>query len=164
MRCRAENLRVIKHIVPLVLFVLLIPIGARAAAHVELSESVASIEQHDKTIVAVPLHGSAKPGQRLRYTIVAKNNGDRAALKLMPAQKIAGGLRFLEATPRATAEFSVDGGKTFAREPTIVVTTPGAAPATRRALPSEFTAVRWPVGTPLAPGSSMTFSLDVVVE
>jgi uncharacterized repeat protein (TIGR01451 family) len=159
----AENAGLMKHAAWIALAALLLPVAVRAAAHVELIESVATIETRAAALVAAPLRGPAKPGQRLRYTIVAKNNGDRPAAKLVPLQHIPAGERFLSAAPAAAAEYSVDAGKTFAREPMVRVTT-AAGTTTRLALPAEYTAVRWSVPAALAPGASMTFTFDVVVE
>ena len=130
---------------------LLAPIPALAAARVELTQSVTP-------------RGGAAPGERLRYTIVAKNTGDRAAARLAPSVKIPAGERYIENTAGPTAEFSIDGGKTWSRQPMVTVTNPGGAVTQRRALPAEFNAIRWLAPELLAPGARMTFAYDVIVE
>jgi uncharacterized repeat protein (TIGR01451 family) len=142
----------------------LLPVAARAAAHVELINSAAAIESHDGAFVAMPLGGGARPGERLRYTIVAKNTGDRPAIDLVPVAKIPPGERLVDGTAGPDAEFSVDGGTTWSREPTVRVTNPGGTTAVRRALASEIDAIRWVDPVPLAPGARASFAYDVIVE
>ena len=140
------------------------PAAAWAAAHVELVDSASAIDVRDGAPVVVPLTGAAKPGQRLRYTIVARNSGDRPAADLMPVTKISASERYVDGSAGATAEFSVDGGKTWSREPMVRVTNPGGAITVRRALPAEYDAIRWVDPVPLAPGARVTFGYDVIVE
>jgi uncharacterized repeat protein (TIGR01451 family) len=140
------------------------PRAASAAAHVELTVSVASVELHEGSFVAGQASVAARPGQRLRYTIAAKNTGDRPALTLVPSSKIPPGERYVDGSAGSSAEFSVDGGTTWSREPMVRVTNPGGAVATRRALPSEYDAIRWIDPAPLAAGARTTFAYDVIVE
>jgi uncharacterized repeat protein (TIGR01451 family) len=142
----------------------LIPCAALAAAHVELTQSAASIELQSGALVAKQLSGITKPGQRVRYTIVARNSGDRPAVNLAPVVKIPAGERYVDASAGANAEFSIDAGKTWSAAPMVHVTSPGGMTAVRRALPAEFNAIRWTVPAPLAPGARMTFAYDVIFE
>jgi uncharacterized repeat protein (TIGR01451 family) len=142
----------------------LVPCAALANAHVELSDTATAIESHNGTLVAAPIGGITKPGERLRYTIVAKNTGDRPAANLAPVAKIPAGERFVAGTAGATAEYSVDGGKTWSREPMVQVTNPGGTNTTRRALPAEFNAIRWLDPLLLAPGARVIFTYDIIVE
>ncbi len=142
----------------------LIPCGARAAAHVELVQSASLIEAQNGNLVAKPLSGITKPGQRVRYTIVAHNAGDHPAADLAPVVKIPAGERYVDGTAGSNAEYSVDGGKTWAAVPMVRVTNPGGATTLRRALPSEFDAIRWSAPAPLVPGGRMTFAYDVIFE
>jgi uncharacterized repeat protein (TIGR01451 family) len=155
----------VKNIVASVaLVVALIPSAALASAHVVLADSVATIEAHNGALVAAPLAGPAKPGQRLRYTIVAKNTGDQAAAKLAPSTKIPAGERFVDGSAGVSAEFSLDGGKTWSPAPMVPVTNPDGTKTQRKALPAEYNAIRWLAPAPLAPGARMTFAYDIIVE
>ena len=154
----------IKFIALAVCALLLVPSAASAAARVELANSVALLESHNGVLVAVPMKGPATPGERLRYTIVAKNTGDRAAAKLAPVAKIPAGERYIGNTAGAAAEFSVDAGKTWSPRPTVTLTNPGGGVTQRPALPAEFNAIRWLGPELLAPGARMTFAYDVTVE
>ncbi|HEX3865800.1 MAG TPA: NEW3 domain-containing protein [Gemmatimonadaceae bacterium] len=142
----------------------LIPCVARAAAHVELAQSASLIETQNGALVAKPLNGITKPGQRVRYTIVAHNTGDHPAASLAPVVKIPAGERYVDGTAGTNAEYSVDAGKTWSATPMVRVTNPGGVTTQRRALPAEFDAIRWTAAVPLAPGARMTFAYDVIFE
>jgi uncharacterized repeat protein (TIGR01451 family) len=142
----------------------LTPCAALAAAHVELVQTATLIETQNGTLVAKPLNGMTKPGQRVRYTIVAHNTGDHPAANLAPVVKIPAGERYVDGSAGANAEYSVDGGKTWSLAPMVRVTNPGGTSTTRRALPSEFDAIRWSAAAALAPGARMTFAYDVIFE
>jgi uncharacterized repeat protein (TIGR01451 family) len=142
----------------------LIPCAAFAAAHVELAQSASIIEAQNGGLVAKPLNGITKPGQRVRYTIVAHNTGDRPAANLAPVVKIPAGERYVDGSAGSNAEYSVDGGKTWSAGPMVRVTNPGGATTVRRALPSEFDAIRWMAPAALAPGARATFAYDVIFD
>jgi uncharacterized repeat protein (TIGR01451 family) len=144
--------------------VLALPDVALAAAHVELAQSVATVELRNGSLVAGQASTTAQPGGRLRYTIVARNTGDRAATSLLPTTNIPAGERYVDGSAGSMAEFSVDGGKTWSREPMVRVINPGGAITTRRALASEYDAIRWIDPAPLVPGTKATFTYDVIVE
>jgi uncharacterized repeat protein (TIGR01451 family) len=129
-----------------------------------LTQLSAPVEVRDGVAVVGRPSASARPGQRLRYTIVAVNTGDRAAAKLVPTTKIPQGETYVAGSAGAAAEFSVDGGATWSPDPIVRVTNPGGAVTTRRALPAEYNAIRWIVPAPLAPGSKASFAYDVIVE
>jgi uncharacterized repeat protein (TIGR01451 family) len=142
----------------------LVPCTALAAAHVELVQSATLMETQNGALVAKPLNGVTKPGQRVRYSIVAHNTGDHPAANLAPVVKIPAGERYVDGSAGTNAEYSVDGGKTWSAAPMVRVTNPGGATTQRRALPAEFDAIRWNATQPLAPGARMTFAYDVIFE
>jgi uncharacterized repeat protein (TIGR01451 family) len=142
----------------------LIPCSAFAAAHVELAQSASLVETQNGTLIAKPLNAITKPGQRVRYTIVAHNTGDHPAANLAPVVKIPAGERYVDGSAGSNAEYSVDGGKTWSVAPMVRVTNPGGTVTPRRALPAEFDAIRWTAPAALAPGARMTFAYDVIFE
>ena len=142
----------------------LIPCAALAEAHVELAQSAALIETQNGALVAKPLNGFTKPGQRVRYKLVAHNTGDHPAANLAPVVKIPAGERYVDGSAGSNAEYSVDGGRTWSVTPMVRVTNPGGTTTLRRALPSEFDAIRWTAPAVLAPGARMIFSYDVTFE
>lgn len=141
------------------------PSIALAAPHVVLTNEAAFVEQSsmsDKTVL-IPTTKSAPIGARIRYTITAHNEGDRPAVNLVPRAVVPASEEFVHAVPATTAEYSLDGGKTWSRTPIVHVKS-GAVETTRPARPAEYTAVRWTTLTPLAPGARATFTYDVIVR
>jgi uncharacterized repeat protein (TIGR01451 family) len=129
-----------------------------------LTNAVLLVELHNGTIAAVPYDGTAKPGDRLRYTIAARNTGDRAAANLVPSVHLPPGERYVGGSAGEDAEFSVDNGKTWSRVPLVRVSTSDGATTMRPALPSEYNAIRWIDPNPLASGARATFGYDVLIE
>ena len=123
--------------------------------------------QHDAKgdVKLVPLASAElKTGQTVRYDIVATNQGTDPAAKLMPVGKIPSGTAY-EAGSASSAtslrvEFSIDGGKTWAKSPTIKVTTPTGV-VVKPADPSSYTTIRWIAAKPLAPKASLSYSYEV---
>jgi uncharacterized repeat protein (TIGR01451 family) len=140
------------------------PRTAGASAHVALRQSVAAIEVQNGAPAAIPLRREARPGDRLRFTIVATNDGDRPVTHLMPAAKIPAGERFVATSAGSNAELSIDGGKTYARHPFVRVTHPDGTTTMRPALAREINALRWVTPVPLAPGAHLSFAYDITVE
>ncbi len=79
----------------------------------------------DEKVVFQPIVGKAavKPGDIIKYTVIAKNNSHCPLKNLMLKQPIPRGTKYLKdsATGVVGAEllFSVDGGKTFVAKPKI---------------------------------------------
>ncbi len=153
-----------KFSVLLALVFMLLSVAARAAARIELIEGATTVVVREGELLSIPLRGSAQPGQRIRYTIVAKNVGDRPAAQLVPMAKIPAGERFVAGSAGTAAEYSIDNGKTWSRRPMVRATDPGGATTIRPALAAEYTAVRWTGTLPLPPGGRATFAYDVIVE
>ena len=147
----------------LALFLVLLSSFALAAPRIEVINSASAVETRNGALVAVPLNGAARPGQRLRYTIVAKNNGDHPAAKLVPATKLPAGEHFVGGSAGPLAEYSIDGGKTWSRQPMVSITSNGTA-TQRPALPAEYNALRWVTTEPIAPNARAVFTYDVIVE
>jgi uncharacterized repeat protein (TIGR01451 family) len=143
---------------------MLLPHAADAAAHVTLTQSVVAIDAQNGAPLASASHTRARPGDRLRYVIVAKNDGDRPVTRLMPVAMIPAGERFIDTPAAGAAERSIDGGKTYAHRPLVRVTQPDGTVTMRPALAREINALRWVTPGPLAPGAHLTFAYDVSVE
>ncbi len=108
-----------------------------------------------------------KPGDLVRYVIVASNGGSDPAHNLIPRGMIPAGTAFLagSATSKepARVEYSLDGGKTWSASPTIKVHTP-QGDVVKKADPSTYTAVRWIDQRALIPKASATFMYMVRVK
>lgn len=116
----------------------------------------------------VPVSSVAlKPGETIRYDIVASNVGPDAAKTLMPIGKIPAGTAYEPGTASVSnasrVEFSIDGGKTWSVSPTIKVQTPSGI-VEQKADPSRFTAIRWIGAKPLLSKSSVAYSYEVRIK
>ncbi len=116
----------------------------------------------------VPVEKTAlKPGDEIRYVIVATNNGTEAAQNLTPVGRIPAGTAYepgsASAKSGAQAQFSLDGGKTWSPAPTVKVHT-ATGDVVKKADPATFTAVRW-IGTKsLTAKSSSDYVYAVVLK
>jgi uncharacterized repeat protein (TIGR01451 family) len=108
-----------------------------------------------------------KPGDEVRYVIVASNNGTDSARHLISVGRIPAGTVYeagsASARDGAQAEFSLDGGKTWSPAPTVKVHTPNGD-VVKKADPSTFTAVRWLSAKPLPAKSAFTFAYAVELK
>jgi len=108
-----------------------------------------------------------KPGDVVRYVIVASNVGADPARNLVPVGQIPAGTAFQAGSASmkdaAHVEYSLDGGKTWSSAPTIRVHTP-AGDVVKKADPATYTSVRWIEDKPLAPKGSATFVYVVRVK
>ncbi len=115
-----------------------------------------------------PVEGVAlKPGETVRYTIVATNHGTDAAIGFKPVAKVPTGTVYepagLAESCAAGHEFSLDGGQTWSASPKVKVQTP-AGIVEKPAAPQTYTALRWIAAKPLAPKSSCTYTYQVRVK
>jgi uncharacterized repeat protein (TIGR01451 family) len=108
-----------------------------------------------------------KPGDDVEYAITAVNGGDSAATHFVPSAKIPAGTTYVDGSakaPRAHAEFSLDGGKTWAAQPTVTVKGPAGTPVVKKADPALYTAVRFVTDGALEPHQSLVSRYDVRVK
>jgi uncharacterized repeat protein (TIGR01451 family) len=108
-----------------------------------------------------------KPGDVVRYVIVASNAGADPARNLVPMGQVPAGTAFQAGSASmkdaAHIEYSLDGGKTWSSAPTIRVHTP-AGDVVKKADPATYTSVRWIDDKPLVPKGSATFVYVVRVK
>lgn len=141
---------------------------ARAKPIVALKLSAMLVEhQANGAERLVPVEKTAlRPGDVIRYIIVASNTGSNAAKDLVPAGRVPAGTVYVvgsASSPTATAEFSLDGGKTWSAVPTVKIRTQ-AGDVVKRAVPSAYTAVRWVGAKALAPNAADAFAYEVTVK
>jgi uncharacterized repeat protein (TIGR01451 family) len=116
----------------------------------------------------VPIDGlELKSGENVRYVIVATNVGTDAAAKLQPVGRIPVGTTYEPGTASTSqgvrAQFSIDGGKTWASTPTVIVHTANGD-VEKKADPSAYTTIRWVTDRALAPKSTLTYSYQVHIK
>ena len=108
-----------------------------------------------------------RPGETVRFNIVATNVGSDPALHLAPIGKIPAGTAYeagsASSAPSLVVEFSLDGGKSWSKTPMQRVTTPSGV-VEKKADPASYTAIRWITATPLKPSASVTYSYEVRVK
>jgi uncharacterized repeat protein (TIGR01451 family) len=110
----------------------------------------------------------AQPGDILRFTLKATNQGDRPANKLTLVQPIPKGTIYMLNT--ATAEvpanidYSIDGSKTFVAQPTVKMALPNGKMEARPAPAEAYTHVRWIFGQAVAPKATGKVFYQVKVK
>lgn len=135
-----------------------------AAPSVKLALSQALIVQKDgKTVATAVPEDGAKYGSTLRYTIVAKNGGDKPALNVLPVGRIPHGVTFIakSATP-ASAQYTLD-GKSWSAKPMVEVKEANGKRVKKPADPSTYVGVRWKIAK-LLPKKTETFTYEVTVR
>jgi uncharacterized repeat protein (TIGR01451 family) len=108
-----------------------------------------------------------RPGETIRYNIVATNAGTDPAAKLVPAGRVPAGTEFQAGSASLSGasrvEFSVDGGKTWSLKPTVRVKT-DAGIVEKPADASLYTTLRWVNEKPLLPKQSVTYTYEVRIK
>jgi uncharacterized repeat protein (TIGR01451 family) len=108
-----------------------------------------------------------KPGQTIRYDIVATNAGTDPANKLLPTARVPAGTEYEAGSASISGashvEFSLDGGKTWAAKPLVKVKT-SVGEVERPADPAAYTMLRWVDEKSLAPKQSVTYVYEVRVK
>jgi len=141
---------------------------AWAASPVVLKLDAAIVSKAaDGTEKLTPLESAlVKPGETIRYEIVATNQSDQPVHNLVPVEKISASTAYQagSATPvSAGVQFSIDGGKTWSAKPMVTVHTPDGD-VTKPADPSTYTDIRWASGTSLGPNETAKYTYEVIVR
>jgi uncharacterized repeat protein (TIGR01451 family) len=149
------------------------PVRSRAADGPEASpgEAIATGSGPLRTVVTVETLGGTPdqetadrrfvPARRIRagdevfYTIRVTNPGRQPVSAIMVTKRLPFGLTYVGGSavgPAATVQFSVDSGESYAAAANLEVMSTGQA--ARRALPADYTHVRWLLQRPLLPGAT----------
>ncbi len=118
---------------------------------------------------ALAKDATVQNGDRLRYRVVSRNNGDRTAQNLIVTQPIPQGMVYQLRSATLPAKdvvltYSIDNGKTFVAQPTIQVTLPNGKTETRPAPAEMYTHVRWNLGSALTPKAAIELAYEVKVR
>jgi uncharacterized repeat protein (TIGR01451 family) len=115
-----------------------------------------------------PIEGiSSKPGDELEYDIAATNVGTVPALQFKAVAPIPAGTAYVHGSakaPRARAEFSLDGGKTWSASPTVTVKAPNGITVVKKADPSLYTTIRFVTDGAIAPHGTLQYAYEVRVK
>jgi uncharacterized repeat protein (TIGR01451 family) len=145
------------------------PVVAYAKPVVVLSLQGALVERDAKGAERLtPLANAVlKPGDLVRYDVVATNSGNDSAEHLIPAARVPAGTTYEAGSASLAAaariEFSLDGGKTWSSKPVVPVKT--SSGIVEKAAPvASYTALRWVDDATLAPNRSVAYSYEVRVK
>lgn len=117
---------------------------------------------------ALAKDATVQNGDRLRYRVTSRNNGDRPAQDLVVTQPVPQGMTYqLQSATQPSKDsaivYSIDQGKTFVTQPTIQVTLPNGKTETRPAPADAYTHVRWKLGS-VTPKSAIELAYEVQVR
>jgi uncharacterized repeat protein (TIGR01451 family) len=153
----------------LVVLALILPGIASAKPNVtlKLTGSVVTKAADGHTMLTPVEKSQPKAGDEIQYDIVAANAGDSPAMRLVPVGKVPAGTAYIAGSakaPRARAEFSLDGGKTWSVAPTVTVKQPDGTTVVKKADPSIYTAVRFVTEGAIAPHQAAAYTYEVRVK
>lgn len=150
---------------------LALSIGGLQAApelQVRLEGQVQVDAEGDLSWAALADGAAVKPGELIRYQVELANTGDAEAKSPSALGRIPTGTIFVleSATsgPGLMVEYSIDGGKTFAQQPTIVVEGEDGEKRSVPAPASRYTTIRWTWNSPIPPGDSASVFYQVQVR
>jgi len=140
---------------------------AKPAVTLKLTGSVVTTTTDGKTQLTPVEKTELRPGDRVRWSIIARNGGDSGAYKLLTVEKIQPGTAYVAGSASASkahAEFSLDGGKTWSAAPTVTVKDAQGNAVVKKADPSTFTTIRFVQDGALAAQSTEAYVYEVRVK
>jgi len=157
----------------LILFILITLVPAAAAAQdgalvklksEVLKEEVVVDDTGTRVTRLIPV-ANAMPGEVLTFNISYTNEGDDEARDIVLTNPVPE--HMLYKADSATGEgsrisFSVDGGATYGAPDSLSIT--GDDGQKRKAIPSDFTHIRWQLVYPVAPGGSGAVSFKASLK
>jgi uncharacterized repeat protein (TIGR01451 family) len=109
-----------------------------------------------------------KPGDQLRFTVVANNEGSKAAQNFALVQPVPKGtvlvLNSAAASTAAAVTYSIDAGTSFVAQPMVKVTEPDGKIVEKPAPAEAYTHIRWSANAPLAPAATAKATYQVAVR
>jgi len=145
------------------------PVVAYAKPVVVLTLQGALVERDAKGAERLTPLASAvlKPGDLVRYDVVATNSSADPAAHLIPVARVPAGTTYEAGSASfatsARVEFSLDGGKTWSSKPSLAMKTPSGT-IEKPAPVAAYTALRWVDEKTLAPNRSVAYSYEVRVK
>ncbi len=133
------------------------PISQRVALTLKADKK--TLEDNKVTFQPISGKASVKPGDIIKYTVIAKNNSRCPLRNLILKQPIPRGTNYLKdsatASDGAQLLFSIDGGKTFVAKPTIGK---DDAPAT------AYNYLRWKFAGMMKPNTQVKTTYELQVK
>ena len=155
--------------------------GAAIAQNAQKGQVELQLEADKKTVQTVngerkvawqPLKGNVtvQPGEILRYSVTGANNGNKAVKNLTINQPVPKGMILVlnsatvNASSGAKITYSIDGGKSYVKNPTVQVKLANGQTETRPAPDSAYTHVRWNFGESVAAKAAVKGTYQVKVR
>ncbi len=112
---------------------------------------------------------SAEPGQTIQYQLTYKNNGEGALKGLTVTGPVPANTHYLAKSSQTQVKsevlVSIDGGKTYEREPVKRMQVMADGSKKMVVIPAEkYTHIRWKTKSALQPGGKQLFSYRVKVN
>jgi uncharacterized repeat protein (TIGR01451 family) len=141
---------------------------AAAVLRPEIKIELAAAVERDNGVIPVDQVKEVKQGETLDWTITSQNSGQAAAVDYKAVGRIPAGTSFVAGSAKvdgsAKVGYSLDGGKSFAANPTIEEKQADGSIKKVAAPVSMYTNVRYEWADPLAPGGHVTASYKVRVK
>ncbi len=137
--------------------------GGLTAKQIVETERVVKLSDGSEKVERVPAE-LVKPGDKIFYTLVYRNEGASAAENIVLTMPVPPQITYLENTAvqqGAEVMFSADGGKSFSPRGALLVTLDDEV---RPAKSEEVTHIRWVVTEPIAPGSEGRLSFAGILK
>ena len=137
------------------------------AARPEVKMQLSGAVERDSALVPLDKTTVVKPGEILDWTITSENSGNAAALEYKTVGHIPQGTTFVADSAKADgaqAVYSIDGGKSYAAQPTIEVKQADGSVKRVPAPVSMYTEIRYEWADPLAQGGKLSASYKVRVK
>jgi uncharacterized repeat protein (TIGR01451 family) len=141
---------------------------AAAAGRPEIRVALAGAVARADERVPLEKAGAVHPGEVLDWTITSVNEGDGAAREYRTVGQIPQGTSLVAGSVTAEYDaavtYSIDGGKSFAAQPTVEERQPDGTVKQVPAPVSMYTQVRYEWAEPFAAGKSLAASYKVRVK
>jgi uncharacterized repeat protein (TIGR01451 family) len=124
--------------------------------------------RHGDALVPIDKAGTVQPGEIVRWTVAANNQGSASAMDYSVSGRVPSGTEFVtgsalgENSPQVT--YSIDGGKAYSQQPTVQQKQPDGSVTTVPAPIPTYTNVRFTWSASIPAGESRTATYDVRVK
>jgi uncharacterized repeat protein (TIGR01451 family) len=141
---------------------------AAVVARPEIKVELAAVVERDNAALPVDKVTVVRQGEILDWTINSENSGTAAAIDYKAVGRIPAGTSFVAGSAKvdgsAKVVFSLDGGKSYAVNPTVDEKQTDGSTKKVAAPVSMYTNVRYEWADPLAPGGHVSAAYKVRVK
>lgn len=121
------------------------------------------VDEKGKREELQPLPKKVYPGDVIEYKIVATNTSNEELKNVLIRAKIPKGTVYVAKSATGEPEFSIDGGKTFSKEPVKYYVIENGKKVEKVATPDMYTNIRWKINV-LKPNETAEFRYRVRVK